>query len=68
MSANEPLMKPRQVAEFLSISEATLRAWRSYRRVDGSYGPRYLHLGGSIIRYQQSDLDRWLFHVAIGEY
>jgi Helix-turn-helix domain len=62
MSAERPLMTPRQAAEFLRISEATLSTWRSRRgRVarDGKGGPRFLRAGRSI-RYRQHDLDLWL--------
>ncbi len=62
MSADEPLMTPRQAAEFLRISEATLSTWRSRRgRVarDGKDGPRFFRAGRSI-RYRRHDLDLWL--------
>jgi Helix-turn-helix domain len=69
MSANQiSLMTPRQAAEFLRISEATLSTWRSRRgRVarDGKPGPRFLRAGRSI-RYRGSDLESWLTEFTSG--
>ncbi|WP_275484641.1 helix-turn-helix domain-containing protein [Pseudovibrio sp. Ad14] len=47
-------MKPRQSAEYLQLSHATLAKWRS---VGG--GPSYSKLG-SRVYYSQSDLDAFL--------
>ena len=44
-----------QAAEYLSVSEATMKRWRS-----NGTGPEYIRLGERIIKYRQTDLDRWL--------
>ena len=63
MSANQSaLLTPREAAEFLRISEATLSTWRSRRgRVarDGKPGPRFLRAGRKIL-YRQRDLEEFL--------
>jgi hypothetical protein len=58
-SAAEPLVPPLQermtpaaVAEYLDVSEATLRNWRSEQR-----GPAYFRLGR--VFYWRRDVDRW---------
>jgi len=42
-------------AEYIGISEATLKRWRM-----AGTGPEYLRLGERIIKYRQTDLDCWL--------
>ena len=63
MSANQSaLLTPREAAEFLRISEATLSTWRSRRgRVarDGKPGPRFLRAGHKIL-YRQRDLEEFV--------
>ena len=63
MSANQSaLLTPREAAEFLRISEATLSTWRSRRgRVarDGKPGPRFLRAGRKIL-YRQRVLEEFL--------
>lgn len=54
-NTREPLMRSRELAEWLSVSEATLSRWRREDR-----GPRCLWLADSSPRYQKSDVDRWL--------
>ena len=50
------LLTPREAAELLSLSVATLAAWR-VRRSDG---PPYTKLLGSAIRYDRAELEAWI--------
>jgi excisionase family DNA binding protein len=56
------LMTDEEAAAYLSITQRTLRLWRSTR------GLPHLKLTSKIIRYRKTDLDGWLeqHHVAIG--
>lgn len=52
------LMKSSEVASYLSVSQATLSRWRTFKT-----GPTWINLGNlkdPIPRYRQSDLDAWL--------
>lgn len=44
-----------QAAEYLGMSEQTLRCWA----VDGR-GPVFIKLGTRSVRYRVEDIDRWL--------
>ena len=50
-----PLLTEGQVARQLAISVSSLRRWR----VLGT-GPRFVRVGGFLVRYRQSDLNDWL--------
>lgn len=44
-----------ETAEFLSVSEATLRGWRHQ-----NYGPKSFTLGRRAVRYLEQDVRQWL--------
>ena len=48
------LLTTEVTAEFLSMSEGTLRWWRSIGR-----GPQFIKCGGAV-RYRLEDLEAWL--------
>ena len=50
----ERLLTSEEVADWLRIKERTLRLWR-----DSGKGPRAQRVG-AMIRYRQSDVQRWL--------
>jgi excisionase family DNA binding protein len=52
------LMTPQDVADFLSVPIATLRAWRVKRK-----GPRALRVGKHL-RYRRQDVEEWLERAA----
>lgn len=52
--ADFKLMTSSEVANRLSVSEATLSRWRT-----SGIGPRWINLNG-IARYRQSDLDAFI--------
>jgi predicted DNA-binding transcriptional regulator AlpA len=49
------LLRPREVAAWLAVSEATLKRWRRERS-----GPRWLRCGARSIRVRKDDLSAWL--------
>jgi predicted DNA-binding transcriptional regulator AlpA len=49
------LLKAENVAEITGLSVETLAQWRSQRK-----GIPFLKLSRNVVRYRQSDLDRWL--------
>lgn len=49
-----PLATPKQVSEYLTVPEETLRQWRHR-----STGPRYQKVG-HLVRYDWKDVDTWL--------
>lgn len=51
---SDTLLDPRQAAEMIGVSPASLARWR----VQGD-GPPYLKLGGSV-RYRLSSVEQWL--------
>ena len=55
-SDTDSLMGVQEAATYLSITKATLYTWRSRRR---GYGPLAVMVGGCV-RYQRSELDRWI--------
>jgi len=52
---NTPLLSTREAARFLNVSPRTLESWR----VKGG-GPIYLEISSRLIRYEKSELLRWL--------
>lgn len=48
------MLNEHQVAEYLSMSVATLRRWRLFRQ-----GPKFLKIG-SAVRYKREDVDAWI--------
>ena len=51
----ETFLDTRQVARWLRYKEETLRQWRS-----NGIGPPYIRVLGKLIRYRQSDVERWM--------
>ncbi len=49
------LLHEAEAAKYLSVSKYTLRNWRHKLK-----GPRFLKLGGHVIRYRLSDLEKFL--------
>lgn len=49
------VLTPRKAAQYLGISEAALRLWRSRGE-----GPRYFRAGEKLVRYRRADLDFWI--------
>ena len=54
------LLNETEVAKKLRVSLACLRRWRLEKR-----GPMFLKIG-SLVRYQQEDLDAWLQSLPTG--
>lgn len=50
-------MNTAAAAEYIGVSEPTLKRWRS-----NGTGPEYMRLGERIVKYRQTDLDRWLMN------
>lgn len=48
-------MNTAAAAEYLDVSEATLKRWRQ-----AGEGPKFIRLGKKLIKYRQSDLDHWI--------
>jgi excisionase family DNA binding protein len=48
-------LTPKKAAQYLGISDAALRLWRSEGR-----GPRFFRAGEKLIRYRRADLDYWI--------
>jgi predicted DNA-binding transcriptional regulator AlpA len=49
------MLTPKKAANYLGISEAVLRLWRSEGK-----GPRFFRAGEKLIRYRRTDLDFWI--------
>jgi len=49
------LMKEREAASFLCISQRTLQKWR----VTG-FGPEYIHISSRAVRYRYGDVNDWM--------
>jgi predicted DNA-binding transcriptional regulator AlpA len=45
----------RETAQYLGVSRAVLRLWRSRGE-----GPCYFHAGKKLVRYRHADLDLWI--------
>lgn len=54
-SEQQNTFTPRQAAQYIGVSDAALRLWRSEGR-----GPRFFRAGEKLIRYRKSDLDAWI--------
>jgi len=52
---NQVLLKEGQAAEFLGLSDNTLRDWRWRNQ-----GPPYIRLSAKCIRYDKEQLGQWL--------
>ncbi len=48
-------MTTKEAAEYLGVSEATMKRWRSVGE-----GPKFFRLGKKIVRYRQSELDLYV--------
>jgi excisionase family DNA binding protein len=48
-------LTPEQAAQYLGVSKAALRQWRSQY-----VGPRYFKAGTKLVRYLRRDLDAWV--------
>jgi excisionase family DNA binding protein len=48
------MLNDSQVAEYLNMSVASVRRWRTFRK-----GPKFLKIG-SAVRYKREDVDAWL--------
>lgn len=48
-------MNSLEASHYLGVSIATLKRWRGKDE-----GPAYIRLSERIIRYRQTDLDRWI--------
>jgi predicted DNA-binding transcriptional regulator AlpA len=59
-SLAQTLLTETEVAKQLRVSLAALRKWRVLNR-----GPLFLKIG-SLVRYQQADIDQWLGSVPVG--
>ena len=51
----DPIMRPKQVADELGITRATLSRWR-----DAGRFPDALQLGPNSVGWRRSDIDAWL--------
>jgi predicted DNA-binding transcriptional regulator AlpA len=51
----EPLVNEHYVAQFLSVSVATVRRWRLLGQ-----GPRFIRVSGSAVRYRPEDVRAYL--------
>lgn len=49
------LLTEKQAADKLALSQRTLQAWRRTGE-----GPPFVKLGGTAVRYVDSDLDAWI--------
>jgi len=53
--AREPLWKPRDVADFLEVSERTIEGWRQR-----GAGPPFIKVSARRIRYRPEDVEGWI--------
>ncbi|HEX7082024.1 MAG TPA: helix-turn-helix domain-containing protein [Gammaproteobacteria bacterium] len=60
ITQTDPLLRQEAVAEYIDVSMATLEKWRKTGR-----GPAHIRVG-RLVRYRQSDLDRWLRQQTVG--
>lgn len=54
-SESQEWFTPKQLAEWLGVSEMTLKAWRHF----GTDGPAFTKVG-RLVRYRRRDVERWL--------
>ncbi|MFT4044695.1 MAG: helix-turn-helix domain-containing protein [Gordonia sp. (in: high G+C Gram-positive bacteria)] len=52
---DDPVWTPEDAGKYLSVSPETLRYWRYEGR-----GPEFCRMGGRLIRYRKSALDRFV--------
>jgi hypothetical protein len=52
---SDALLNEHQVAQVLNLSVGTIRRWRLLGR-----GPRFLKVGGVLVRYRPTDVYGWL--------
>lgn len=55
MIYNKDLLTPRDAADYIGVTIATLAVWRC----TGRYAIPYVKVGGRV-RYRKTDLDAWL--------
>ena len=55
MTYQQNLMNAKQAAEFLGVSEGTMYEYRAL-----GTGPKYIRIGGRLVRYRLSDINVWL--------
>lgn len=60
ITQTDPLLRQEVVAEYIDVSLATLEKWRKTGR-----GPAHVRVG-RLIRYRQSDIERWLREQTVG--
>lgn len=51
------MLSTKEAAEFLQLSEATLRYWR---HLGDARGPKSFRLGPKLVYYSIDDLDEWM--------
>jgi predicted DNA-binding transcriptional regulator AlpA len=54
-SEQQNTFTPRQAAQYIGVSDAALRLWRSVGK-----GPRFFRAGEKLVRYRRADLDSWI--------
>jgi excisionase family DNA binding protein len=54
-SEQQNTFTPRQAAQYIGVSDAALRLWRSEGK-----GPRFFRAGEKLVRYRRADLDNWI--------
>ena len=52
-----PMFSTKEAAEYIGVSESTMRYWRHV--ADGT-GPKSFRIGKKLVYYAQEDLDAWL--------
>ena len=52
-----PMFSTKEAAEYLGVSESTLRYWRHV--ADGT-GPKSFRVGRKLVYYYEADLNEWL--------
>jgi predicted DNA-binding transcriptional regulator AlpA len=55
MTEKQNALTPVQAAQYVGVSTAVLRLWRSH-----GMGPQHFRAGEKLIRYRRTDLDRWI--------
>lgn len=55
MTSTRPILRPKDAAEYVGLSVASLARMRG----DGS-GPQFVQLRGDALGYRPADLDAWL--------
>jgi hypothetical protein len=61
VAGDDDLLLPDEVARILRVPVATLNAWRSRKRVDGSQpGPKFIRTEGNRVLYKRSHINEYL--------